>query len=145
MLNPVTSGGGVAIGQSTITSGFKLEVAGSIRCSAVTETSDRRAKENITYLNSSESLCKILNLKPCSFVFKKGGTTNVGLIADEAATVIPSAVNGTADAVDSEGNPQYQGIDYSSVFTVLLSAVQELSKKLDQANERIKTLESSVK
>jgi len=141
-LNPVSGGGGVAIGQSTITAGFKLEVAGSIRCTSVTQTSDRRAKENITYLNSSESLCKIMDLKPCSFSLKQDGTNSIGLVADEVQSVIPSVVNGISDAVDSEGNPKYQGIDYSSVFAVLLSAVQELSKKVDSQAARIATLEA---
>jgi len=132
------SGGSVAIGTTTVTSGFRLEVGGTIRCTSVTQTSDRRAKEDIVYLDSSASLDKIMQLNPCEYTMKQENKKTIGFIADEVQSIIPVAVNGEADS------PQYQGIDYTPLFTTLLSGVQELSKKIDAQAAEIADLKNKV-
>jgi hypothetical protein len=132
------SGGSVAISTTTVTTGFRLEVGGAIRCTSVTQTSDRRAKEDIVYLDSSDSLGKIMQLNPCEYTLKQENKKTIGFIADEVQSIIPVAVNGEPDS------PQYQGIDYTPLFTTLLSAVQELSKKINAQAEEIADLKTKV-
>lgn len=46
------------------------------------------------------------------------------------------------DAVDTEGNPVYQGIDTSFLVATLTKAIQELSAKNDALEARITALEA---
>lgn len=131
------SGGPVAISTTTVTSGFRLEVGGAIRCTSLTQTSDRRAKESIVYLDGADSLEKIMLLKPCLYTLKKDHQSSVGLIADETEPVIPVAVNGNIEET-------FQGIDYTSIFSTLLSAVQELSKQIDLQAHDIQQIKNKV-
>jgi hypothetical protein len=47
------------------------------------------------------------------------------------AEVVPEAVTGTKDAVDADGNPNYQGIDQSKLVPLLTAALQEALRKLN--------------
>jgi hypothetical protein len=44
---------------------------------------------------------------------------------------VPDCVTGTKDAVDAEGNPQYQGVDTSFLVATLVKAIQELKAEVD--------------
>ena len=98
-------------------------------------TSDYRLKEDISEI--TDSVARLQALKPCNFRWKADGTRVDGFIAHEAQAVVPAAVSGTKDAVDAEGNPQYQGIDHGKLVPLLTKALQE-------ALTRIETLEAEV-
>ena len=55
------------------------------------------------------------------------------LVAHEAQEVVPYCVTGEKDAVDSEGNPIYQGMDVSKLVPLLIAEIQELRKRLSDA------------
>ena len=38
-----------------------------------------------------------------------------GFLAHEVSSIVPEAITGDKDAVDSNGNPEYQGIDQSKL------------------------------
>jgi hypothetical protein len=106
---------------------------------AYNTSSDYRLKENITPM--AGALAKVQQLKPCTYTWKDSGQAWEGFIAHEVAEVIPNAVTGEKDAVDAEGNPQYQGIDTSFLVATLTAAIQEqqaiindLKARLDAAN-----------
>ena len=63
--------------------------------------------------------------------------TNDGFLAHEAQEVVPESVTGEKDAVDENGNPEYQGIDKSKLVPLLTDALKE-------AIAKIETLESEV-
>jgi len=93
-------------------------------------SSDYRIKENIT--NITNAITRLKQLKPYRFNFKKDSTRTVdGFLAHEAQTVVPEAVTGTKDEVDSKGNPIIQGIDQSKLVPLLVAAVQELTAKVE--------------
>ena len=77
------------------------------------------------------ALAKVAALKPCTYKWKVDGSDGEGFIAHELAEVCPQAVTGEKDAVDSEGNPQYQGIDTSFLVATLTAAIQELKAEFD--------------
>ena len=47
-----------------------------------------------------------------------------------------SAVSGTKDATDADGNPVYQGVDASFLVATLVKAVQELKAEIDILKEK---------
>ena len=54
----------------------------------------------------------------------------------DRSDIVPEAITGEKDAVDSNGDPEYQGIDQSKLVPLLVKTVQELES-------RIKTLEDA--
>jgi squalene cyclase len=63
-----------------------------------------------------------------------------GFIAHELSEICPHAVTGEKDAVDAEGNPQYQGIDTSFLVATLTAAIQELNAKVTSLEEQVLNL-----
>jgi hypothetical protein len=114
-------------------SGSALVYSGSIAVNGVVTTygsvSDYRLKENVEPMQNA--LAKVLQLKPVTFAFKNSGQNSQGFIAHELQQVCPDAVIGEKDAIDSEGKPQYQGIDTSFLVATLTAALQELNAKFD--------------
>jgi hypothetical protein len=105
-------------------------------------TSDYRLKNTIIPMTGA--LSKVALLKPCIYKWNLDGSTGEGFIAHELAEVCPNAVSGEKDAVDKDGNPQYQGVDTSFLVATLTAAIQELKSIIDQQDARIKTLEGNV-
>jgi hypothetical protein len=83
------------------------------------------------------SIDRLKELKPSKFNFIADADTTVdGFLAHEVSDTVPEAISGTKDAVDDDGNPDYQGIDQSKLVPLLVSALQE-------AITRIETLEAN--
>jgi hypothetical protein len=90
--------------------------------------SDYRLKENVQPMQ--DALAKIAQLNPVTYTWKADGSDGQGFIAHELQAVVPDCVSGEKDAVDAEGNPQYQGVDTSFLVATLVKAVQELTAKV---------------
>jgi hypothetical protein len=106
-------------------------------------TSDYRLKENVVSMDNASDRVKAL--KPCRFNFiAEPDSTVDGFLAHEAQEVVPEAVTGTKDAVDADGNPEYQGIDQSKLVPLLTKALQEALTKIEQLETRIETLENKA-
>ena len=99
-------------------------------------SSDYRLKENLDY--TWDATTRLKQLKPARFNFKSDETNTLvdGFLAHEVSDIVPEAITGEKDAVDSEGNPEYQGIDQSKLVPLLVKTIQELEA-------RITTLEGS--
>ena len=106
---------------------------------AYNTTSDYRLKNNIEPLTGA--LAKVQALKPSKFVWVDGREDD-GFIAHELQEVLPNVVIGEKDAVDGEGNPKYQQVDYSRVVATLTAAIQEQQSIIEQLTTRIAALES---
>ena len=104
-------------------------------------SSDYRLKEDIIEMDGS--IDRLKALKPCNFRWKSDGTRVDGFIAHEAQEVVPEAVSGTKDAVDEEGNPDYQGIDQAKLVPLLTKALQEAVAKIESLETRVKALENA--
>tara|TARA_A100001515_G_scaffold97394_1_gene78293 strand:+ start:19 stop:876 length:858 start_codon:yes stop_codon:yes gene_type:complete len=97
-------------------------------------SSDYRLKENI--VTDWDATTRLKQLKPSRFNFKADKDKTVeGFLAHEVFEVVPQAVMGKKDAVDKDGNPEYQSMDASKLVPLLVKTIQELEK-------RISTLES---
>jgi hypothetical protein len=79
---------------------------------AYNTTSDYRLKDNPQPLANSGAF--IDALKPKTWSWKADGSKGVGFIAHEAQEVSPSSVVGAKDAVDKDGKPVMQAMEYGS-------------------------------
>jgi hypothetical protein len=100
----------------------------------VITSSDYRLKEDIQPMQSYADTVKQMNL--VNFAWKESGEREDGFIAHELQALVPSAVRGDKDAVNEDGEAQYQGVDPLKLIPVLTKALQE-------AIERIETLENN--
>jgi hypothetical protein len=116
---------------------------------AYNTSSDYRLKDNVQPITGA--LVKVALLKPVTFKWKIDGSDGEGFIAHELQAIKPDCVSGDKDAVDADGNPQYQGIDTSFLIATLTAAIQELkaindtqSETLTQQTEAINALTARI-
>ena len=128
-----------------------------------TSNSDYRLKENVVTLDGAIARVKQLQPKRFNFIEDPGQTVD-GFLAHEAQTVVPEAVTGTHNGIetwqaddelpegvsvgdnklDSEGNtiPDYQGIDQSKLVPLLTAALQEAIAKIETLESKVAALEA---
>ena len=117
----------------TLVSRATLDNTGDFSAVTLTETSDKRVKENIIQVDNKDSYDKIkqLNIVDYNFIQDEDKRKHRGIIAQELLEVIPTAVH-------IKSNTEYNGI--SNLHTVsnkeltghLLSAFQYLSSKVEK-------------
>ena len=98
----------------------------------ITETSDKRVKQDIQSLENS--LLKVLSLEGVSYV-KNGNPSdirNIGLIAQDVKHIIPEVVS-----VDDNG---MLSVSYSNIVAVLIEAIKEQDKKITELSDKLDSL-----
>jgi hypothetical protein len=125
---------------------FGNSVVGTVALTGTTTTyntsSDYRLKENVNEMHNSLEM--VSQLKPCEFNFIGDSNVVQGFLAHEVQQVVPQAVTGTKDEVDSDGNPVYQTMDYSRVTPLLTAALQETIKQMNALKLEIQELKTQV-
>jgi len=92
-------------------------------------SSDYRLKENVTY--DFDATTRLKQLKPSRFNFKANSNITLdGFIAHEVSSIVPEAITGEKDAVDSDGNIIPQNIDQSKLVPLLVKTIQELEARI---------------
>jgi hypothetical protein len=105
-------------------------------------TSDYRLKEDVESVVDGLDVVDLL--RPVSFRFGGAEVRRTGFLAHELQDVIPQVVSGEKDAVDGDGKPVYQDVDYTSLIPVLVAATKDLKAQLAQALARIEQLEGRL-
>ena len=144
-----TGGGGILITNNETSGSFDHivfkasddDTVGSVVASDSSTTyntsSDYRLKENVSY--DFDATTGLKKLKPARFNFKKDKDNTIdGFIAHEVSDIVPNAVNGAKDAVetytDNDGKeqtrPLHQGIDHSKLVPLLVKTIQELEARI---------------
>ena len=102
---------------------------------AYNTSSDYRLKENIDY--SWDATTRLKQLKPARFNFISDASNTLvdGFLAHEVSSIVPEAISGTKDAVDSNGDAIYQGIDQSKLVPLLVKTIQELEARITTLEE----------
>jgi hypothetical protein len=119
---------------------YAFSVLGSIWANGTTYASDERFKQNITPINSP--LQRLLQLKGVEYEMKtKEFSKNnfapgrqMGLLAQNVETVAPEAVN------EKDG---YKGVDYARLVPLLIEAIKEQDKKIEDLQQQINTLKKA--
>lgn len=126
--------GDVGIGTMSPAVGFKLDVAGSIRCVSLTQTSSRSLKENITPIEGA--LEKVSRLQGIRFRWTKnlGGQPDLGFVAEDVAKVFPELVTWEEEGITASG------LKYGHLTAVAIEAIKELNAEAKEKDERIADL-----
>ena len=152
VLNQSTSGTGrcLAITDNINTSGFAIAIfstggyAGGISYSGTTATfnssSDYRLKNNTTPIQNA--LNTISQLNPVTFTWRFDNRADAGFLAHEFQSILPNYVQGEKDAIDKDGNPEYQSMDNSGVIPFLVKAIQEQQVLIESLTTRLTALEN---
>ena len=89
--------------------------------------SDRRLKQNIhTITNPIE---KVSALRGVNFEFIKDGKKQIGVIAQETEEIIPEVIGECPDG--------YKTIQYGNIVGLLIEAIKEQQKQIDELKEKI--------
>jgi hypothetical protein len=113
-------------------------------------SSDYRLKENIVPMTGALDIVQAL--KPVTYNWKIDGSNGQGFIAHELQAIVPDAVVGEKDAVetyiDEDGieqtRPKYQGVDTSFLVATLTAAIQEQQTIINDLKARITALEGAA-
>ena len=63
---------------------------------------------------------------------ERAGIRRAGVIAHEIQELIPNAASGTKDAVNADGSPRYQSVNYDAVVPFLIKTIQELTARIEK-------------
>jgi len=130
----------IAFTNSTTQAGYILTSGSTI---AFVQGSDYRLKENVVSMNKSETLSKLMQVRPVNFNWKDGNTLhNYGFLAHELQETFPQAVHGEKDAVNEDGTIKTQSVNLTALIPYLVAAVQELKATVDAQAARIAALEA---
>ncbi|EFB4676641.1 prophage tail fiber N-terminal domain-containing protein [Escherichia coli] len=149
------------------TDGQNLTVNGSVNCTTLNQSSDRRLKENIEIIDNATDAIRKIN--GYTYTLKENGAHCAGVIAQEVMEAIPEAVGSfthygeelqgpTVDANELREETRYLNVDYAAVTGLLVQVAREtddrvtaleeenttLRENLATAGTRISTLENQV-
>ena len=110
-------------------------ITSSSTATALVTSSDYRLKEDVQPMTNASA--RIESINPVNFAWKSDGSRVDGFLAHELAEVVPEAVVGEKDALDDNGDPEYQGVDQSKLVPLLVASLQD-------ALARIKVLEEKL-
>jgi hypothetical protein len=120
-ITPYSGGNTSVCLEQTSQSGGVLATCGS---------SLRYKKDLVPFVRGLE----LLNgLRPISFTWKSDGTRDVGLGAEEVAKVEPILVTRNAKG-------EVEGVKYDRLTTVLVNAIKEQQKEIEQQHKQVETL-----
>ena len=115
----------------------KLTVTGDIDYTGIlTDTSDRRLKENITPLQGSLAHIKALNGYSFTMKNDKNHAIEYGVIAQEVEPVFPELVRTKANGMMS--------VNYMGLFAPLIEATKEQQVLIEAQQETIKELQTRI-
>ncbi len=149
------------------TDGQNLTVNGSVNCTTLNQSSDRRLKENIEIIDNATDAIRKIN--GYTYTLKDNGAHCAGVIAQEVEEAIPEAVGSfihygeelqgpTVDGNELREETRYLNVDYAAVTGLLVQVAREtddrvtaleeenttLRQNLATAGTRISTLENQV-
>jgi hypothetical protein len=113
--------------------------------------SDGRSKKEI--VNLDYGLKEVLEMRPVSYVLKDDpfSETKLGLIAQETLLLVPEAVKTHDHKILDENNPkeytkvelERMAMSYTTLIPVLIKAIQEQQKMIEEQNKKIEMLEKT--
>jgi hypothetical protein len=81
-------------------------------------------------MTNATTRLKQLKPKRFNYISDTSDTLVDGFLAHEVSSLVPEAVVGNKDAVDSEGDPVWQMMDNSKLVPLLVKTIQELEARI---------------
>lgn len=128
------------IGIGTTSPGYLVDVqGGGVNASGgFTNVSDINLKTNIEYLNSKDTLEKILTLRGIFFDWKNkealGSERQLGLIAQDVEKVFPEVV--------TKNNEGILSLSYSYLVAAVIEAIKEIHTQFLEHSEELKSIKA---
>ncbi|XP_060696036.1 myelin regulatory factor-like protein [Hemiscyllium ocellatum] len=140
------------VGINTDTPDEALVVCGNVKVmGSVMHPSDRRAKQNIHEVDTTEQLKRITQMRLVEYDYRPDFATKMGvdhpretgIIAQEVKEILPSAVREVGDITYTNGDKieNFLMVDKEQIFMENVGAVKELCKLTDNFEKRIQELE----
>ncbi len=108
--------------------------------SSFMNVSDKRLKKDIHTI--SESLDRILELRPTEFVWKESEKQDVGFIAQEVEEIIPEVVETSRGFIDTDGEKEgiedMKTVSYPKLVPYLVDTIQVLTKRIEELEKKVK-------
>jgi hypothetical protein len=118
----VFTSGNIAL-SSTTDNGYRFYVSGTIYATGnITANSDLTLKKNLELITNPTD--KLMQLNGYSYQWKEDDSHQYGVIAQEVEKILPYAV--------STGNDGIKGVSYNQIIPVLIEAVKEQKKELEE-------------
>jgi hypothetical protein len=130
----LASNGSVGIGTASPTSTLTVVAGGSTLADAWTTRSSARLKMNVHPLIGA--LEKVGELQGVSYDWKSNGKHNIGLIAEQVASIVPEVVSFDAQTKEAEG------LDYAGLTSLLIEAMKQQEGEIKSLKSRLRRLES---
>ena len=135
------NGNNLYLGEGYVGGGPRLTVGNSGDGSTAvgnswTVFSDKRFKMNISPIKNSLDL--VMSLNGVTYDWKQSGNKDIGFIAQEVEEILPFIVH-TNEKTD------YKSMDYSRITPILVEAIQEQQKMIDNLKKKINELENKQK
>ncbi len=129
---------------------------GNVYATGTINSSDEKLKENISPLNGS--LQTVLSLQPTRYNFRTNEFPQMnlpegihyGLIAQEVEKVLPQIVSDNIQPAEYDRETHevikeevaFKGVNYTELIPLLIGAIQEQEKKIEELESKINALES---
>jgi len=126
----VSASKAVIVDSNKDASGFRnITATGTVQGAEVTATSDERLKSDIKTIDNA--LYKVMNMRGVSYT--KQAEKGIGVIAQEVEKVLPEVVT----------DGEYKSVAYGNIVGVLIEAIKDLKKELDEHKQGCKCYGSS--
>ncbi len=113
----------------SIQTGGDITATGNVTAAAFLYSSDAKLKDNVKTITNP--LAKVKNLRGVTFNWQGSDQPSLGFIAQEVEQVLPELVH--------ENNGQ-KYLEYGNITAVLVEAIKDQQKQIEQLQEEIKTL-----
>ena len=149
--NSFDNGGGIIVNYSGTGSRVMVEfknnngtigsISGNGTVTTYNVTSDYRLKQDFKDYNA---LDLVSNIKTYDYEWKSDKRRMYGVIAHELQEVLPYAVQGEKDELESDGNIKAQSVDYSKLTPINTKAIQELYALVQEQKAQIEELKALI-
>ena len=114
-----------------------INIIGDINYSGVlTDTSDKRLKEDINEIDQNKAIDLVKCIKPKTYIKKDTKRKCIGFIANEIKEALPDKW----ENIVVEGKDGYLRMDYTKTTPLLWSALQYALKEIDELKKEVKQL-----
>lgn len=112
--------------------------AGSMHSSSFKTTSDRRLKKNIKDMSASTCKQIVDGVKVYSYIYKSDNNAkrHYGVMAQDLLSS-----NHLKDSVHENSRGEYS-VEYNNIVSLLIGSVQELSKKVEQLEQKLNEIQN---